>query len=56
MAVTDDVAALADVPAGPQLAAALERINAASVPNNGLLTLLAAQSRQAAHEAARLLG
>ena len=56
MAVTDDVAALAGIPPGPQLAAALGRIDAASVPNSDLLALLAAQSRQAAHEAARLLG
>ena len=50
------VEALADVPPGPQLAAALARIDAAGVPNNHLLPLLIAQSRQANHEAARLLG
>ena len=54
--VVDDIAALADIPAGPQLAAALARINAARVPNNHLLALLAAEARQAAHGAARLLG
>ena len=47
MAVVDDVAALAGIPPGPQLAAALARIDPASVPNNDLLELLAAQSRQA---------
>ena len=56
VAVTDDVAALAEIPPGPLLAVALGRIDAAHVPNNALLALLAAQSRQAAHEAARLLG
>jgi len=56
MAVTDDVAALADIPPGPLLGTALGRINVAYVPNSDLLALLAAQSRQAAHEAARLLG
>ena len=52
----DDVAALADFWPGPLLAAALGQIDPAHVPNNDLLPLLAAQSRQAAHEAARLLG
>ena len=56
MAMMDDVAALADIPPGPLLAAALGQIDPAHVPNNDLLPLLAAQSRQAAHEAARLLG
>ncbi len=54
--VVDDIAALADIPAGPRLAAALARIDATRVPNNDLLALLAAEARQAAHEAARLLG
>src|SRR4051812_30967299 len=54
--VVDDVAALADIPAGPLLASALARIDATRVPNNVLLALLAGQSRQASHESARLLG
>jgi hypothetical protein len=54
--VADDVAALADIPAGPLLASALARIDATRVPNNVLLALLAGQSRQASHESARLLG
>ena len=54
--VVDDIAALADIPAGPRLAAALARIDPTRVPNNDLLALLAAEARQAAHEAARLLG
>ena len=37
MAVVVDVAALAGIPPGPQLAAALARIDPASVPNNHLL-------------------
>jgi len=56
IAVMEDMAALADIPAGPQLAAALARIDPTCVPNNHLLVLLTAQSRQANHEAARLLG
>jgi len=56
MAVVDGVAALAGIPPGPQLAAALARIDPANVSNNHLLELLTAQSRQASHEAARLLG
>ena len=56
VAVMEDTARLADMPAGPRLAAALARIDSARVPNNDLLALLVAQSRQAAHEAARLLG
>ena len=56
MAVVVDVAALAGIPPGPQLAAALARIDPASVPNNHLLELLTAQFRQASHESARLLG
>ncbi len=47
---------LATVPPGPELAAALAVIDVATVPNDQLLTVLRAQSRQAAHEAARLLG
>ena len=54
--MVDGFAALAGIPAGPRLAAALARIDATHVPNNELLALLAAQSRQANHEAARLLG
>ena len=54
--VVDGIAALADIPAGPRLAAALARIDATRVPNNDLLALLAAEARQAAHGAARLLG
>ena len=56
MVAVDDIAVLADVPPGPQLAAALARIDPTHVPNNDLLALLTAQSRQADHEAARLLG
>ena len=56
MAVADGFAALASIPAGPRLAAALARIDVNHVSNNELLALLAAQSRQANHEAARLLG
>ena len=56
VAVVDGFAALASIPAGPRLAAALARIDVTHVPNNELLALLAAQSRQANHEAARLLG
>ncbi len=56
VAVVDGLAALAGIPAGPRLAAALARIDVTHVPNNELLALLAAQSRQANHEAARLLG
>ena len=56
VAVVDGFAALAGIPAGPRLAAALARIDVTHVPNNELLALLAAQSRQANHEAARLLG
>jgi len=48
-----DVAALADLPPGPQLGAALAEIDPARVPNNDLLPLLAAQARQVNHEAAR---
>jgi len=55
-AVVDGIAALADLPPGPELAAALARIDGARVPNNGLLAVLAAQYRQANHDAARLLG
>ena len=55
VAVMEDTARLADMPAGPRLAAALARVDPARVPNNGLLELLVAQSRQANHEAARLL-
>lgn len=51
-----DATALADLPPGPELATALARIDPTRVPNNDLLELRAAQSRQAAHEAARLLG
>jgi hypothetical protein len=47
---------LVDLAPGPTLGAALARIDAALVPNDQLLPLLRAQSRQAAHEAARLLG
>ena len=54
--VVGDIAALAGIPAGPRLAGALVRIDACRVPNNDLLELLAAQFRQANHEAARLLG
>lgn len=54
--VVDDIAALTDIPAGPRLAAALARIDPTRVPNNDLLVLLAAQARQAAREAARVLG
>ena len=54
--VVDDIVAVANISAGPRLAAALARIDATRVPNNELLVLLAAQARQAAHEAARLLG
>ena len=54
--MVDGFAALAGIPAGPRLAAALARIDVTRVPNNELLALLAAQSRQANHEAARLLG
>jgi hypothetical protein len=54
--VVDNVVALADLPPGPLPAAALARVDPARVPNNDLLALLAAQSRQASHEAARLLG
>ena len=54
--VVDDIAALAGIPPGPLLAVALARIDATRVQNNDLLALLAAQSRQASHESARLLG
>jgi hypothetical protein len=53
--VVVDVEALAGLPPGPALAAALGAIDPARVPNNWLLEVLAAQSRQAAHEAARQL-
>lgn len=53
--VVADVEALAGLPPGPALAAALGAIDPARVPNNWLLEVLAAQSRQAAHEAARQL-
>jgi hypothetical protein len=56
VALMEDVLGLAGMPAGPRLAAALARIDPTRVPNNDLLALLAAQSRQASHEAARLLG
>jgi uncharacterized protein DUF222 len=56
VAVMEDLAALVDVPPGPELAAALARIDPTQVPNNDLLTLLTAQYRQANHDAARLLG
>ena len=49
------IEALAELPPGPRLAAALAGIDLAQVPNNELLPLLEAQSRQAAHESARLL-
>jgi Domain of unknown function (DUF222)/HNH endonuclease len=49
------IEALAELPPGPQLAIALADIDSAQVPNNELLPLLTAQSRQAAHESARLL-
>ena len=49
------VTALAELPPGPRLAAALARVDVAGVPNNALLPLLEAQSRQTAHESARLL-
>jgi hypothetical protein len=54
-AVADRVEALAGLPTGPRLAA-LAAIDPARVPNTDLLALLRAQSRQTAHEAARLLG
>lgn len=47
---------LAELPPGPRLAAALAAVDVARVPNNELPAVLVAQSRQAAHEAARLLG
>src|SRR5690242_8296419 len=56
VAVIGDVARLAGMAPGPLLAAALARIDPVRVPNNDLLTVLAAQYRQANHEAARLLG
>lgn len=46
---------LAALPPGPALAAVLAGINLAAVANNELLPMLRAQSRQAAHEQARLL-
>ena len=52
----EDLAGLAGMAPGPELAAALARIDVARVPNNDLLTVLAAQARQTNHEAARLLG
>jgi Domain of unknown function (DUF222) len=54
-AVVDQVQALAGLPPGPGLSAALAAIDPAAVPNNWLRDLLSAQSRQAAHEAARQL-
>jgi hypothetical protein len=53
--VVEVIEALAELPPGPQLAAALADIDVAQVPNNELLPLLTAQSRQSAHESARLL-
>ena len=38
-AVMEGVAALADIPAGPLLASALDRIDTTRVPNNALLAL-----------------
>ena len=55
-AVTEAVEALADLPPGPALGAALAAVDPRRVPNNFLPELLAAQSRQSAHEAARMLG
>ena len=56
VAVTDAVEALAGFSPGPALGAALAAVDPARVPNNYLPELLAAQSRQSAHEAARMLG
>jgi len=56
VAVTDVVEVLADLPSGPALGAALAAVDPARVLNNFLPELLAAQSRQSAHEAARMLG
>jgi hypothetical protein len=55
MAAVDGVEVLAGMPPGPRLAAALAEIDPGRVANNDLLGLLAAQSRQAAYEAARQL-
>jgi hypothetical protein len=55
-AVREAVEALADLPPGPALGAALAAVDPRRVPNNFLPGLLAAQSRQSAHEAARMLG
>ena len=56
VAVTDAVEALAGFSPGSALGAALAAVDPARVPNNYLPELLAAQSRQSAHEAARMLG
>jgi hypothetical protein len=56
VAVADVVEALADLPSGPALGAALAAVDPTRVLNNFLPELLAAQSRQSAHEAARMLG
>ena len=56
VAVTDAVEALAGFSPGPALGTALAAVDPARVPNNYLPELLAAQSRQSAHEAARMLG
>lgn len=47
---------LAEHPPGPRLGALLAGIDHTAVANNDLLPVLAAQYRQACHEAARLLG
>ena len=56
VAVTEAVEALAGFSPGPALGAALAAVDPARVPNNYLPELLAAQSRQSAHAAARMLG
>ena len=49
------VGRVANMPAGPELAAVLAGVDLAGVPNGRLVEVLRAQARQLAHEQARLL-
>jgi Domain of unknown function (DUF222) len=46
---------LADIPPGPELAAALAGMELGAVPNDQIVDVLQAQARQLAHEQARML-
>jgi hypothetical protein len=55
MQVTAVPGGVADMPPGPELAAALAGLELARVPNEQVVDVLRAQARQLAHEQARLL-